>query len=95
MLTYVPRLGQTCLTAIKVSAFTKIFDPEEVFKKPLFGDPFAQACFQLCYGFFAWIAVLGRVARWLIFRPKIPILVNFFRPWNGKIGSTLWPFWYF
>jgi hypothetical protein len=25
-----------------------------------------------------------RVARWFIFKPKIPILVNFGGPWNGK-----------
>jgi hypothetical protein len=26
----------------------------------------------------------GRVARWYIFKPKIPIRVNFGGPWNGK-----------
>jgi hypothetical protein len=25
-----------------------------------------------------------RVARWFIFKPKIPIWVNFGGPWNGK-----------
>jgi hypothetical protein len=31
--------------------------------------------------------VWPRVARWFIFRPKIPIVVYFCRPWNGN-------FWY-
>jgi hypothetical protein len=26
----------------------------------------------------------SRVARWFIFKPKIPIWVNFGGPWNGK-----------
>jgi hypothetical protein len=26
----------------------------------------------------------NRVARWFIFKPKIPIWVNFERPWKGK-----------
>jgi hypothetical protein len=30
--------------------------------------------------------VWARVARWFIFRPKIPILVYFCRPWNGRYG---------
>jgi hypothetical protein len=35
---------------------------------------------------------LLRVARWFIFRPKIPIRVNFGGPWNGKGWYILWPF---
>jgi hypothetical protein len=34
----------------------------------------------------------ARVARWFIFRPKIPILSHFCRPRNGKCGSILWTF---
>jgi hypothetical protein len=26
-----------------------------------------------------------RVARWYIYKPKIPIWVNFCGPWNGKV----------
>jgi hypothetical protein len=26
----------------------------------------------------------NRVARWFVFKPKNPILVNFGGPWNGK-----------
>jgi hypothetical protein len=33
-----------------------------------------------------------RVARWYIFKPKIPIWVNFGVPWNGKGWYMLWPF---
>jgi hypothetical protein len=33
-----------------------------------------------------------RVARWYIFKPKIPIGVNFEGPWNGKVWYILWPF---
>jgi hypothetical protein len=29
-------------------------------------------------------AVSGRVARWFVFKPKIPIWVNFGGSWNGK-----------
>jgi hypothetical protein len=28
-----------------------------------------------------------RVARWYIFKPKIPFWVNFGGPWNGKFGT--------
>jgi hypothetical protein len=28
--------------------------------------------------------MMARVARWLVFKPKIPIWVNFGRPRNGK-----------
>jgi hypothetical protein len=33
-----------------------------------------------------------RVARWFIFKPKIPIWVYFGGPWNGKCWYILWPF---
>jgi hypothetical protein len=33
-----------------------------------------------------------RVARWYIFKPEIPIWVNFGGPWNGKGLYSLWPF---
>jgi hypothetical protein len=33
-----------------------------------------------------------RVARWYVFKPKIPIWLNFGRPWNGKCWHILWPF---
>jgi hypothetical protein len=40
-----------------------------------------------------------RVARWFVFKPKIPIWVNFGGPWNGKmllyfmtICNILWRF---
>jgi hypothetical protein len=33
-----------------------------------------------------------RVARWYIFKPKIPIWVNFGGPRNGKGGNILKPF---
>jgi hypothetical protein len=33
-----------------------------------------------------------RVARWFIFKPKIPIWVNFGRALDWKNGYTLWPF---
>jgi hypothetical protein len=33
-----------------------------------------------------------RVARWCIFKPKIPIWVNFGGPWNGKVWYSLWQF---
>jgi hypothetical protein len=26
-----------------------------------------------------------RVARWFVFKPKVPILVKFGGPWNGKM----------
>jgi hypothetical protein len=32
------------------------------------------------------------VARWYVFKPKIPIWVNFGGPWNGKCGYILRPF---
>jgi hypothetical protein len=32
------------------------------------------------------------VARWFVFKPKIPIWVNFGGPWNGKCFYILWPF---
>jgi hypothetical protein len=34
----------------------------------------------------------NRVARWYIFKPKIPLWVNFGRPWNRKGWYILWPF---
>jgi hypothetical protein len=36
--------------------------------------------------------LVARIARWFIFRPKIPILIHFCRPRNGKCGSILWTF---
>jgi hypothetical protein len=37
--------------------------------------------------------LLGRVARWYIFKPKIPIWVNFGGPYNGKCWYIVWSFW--
>jgi hypothetical protein len=34
----------------------------------------------------------GRVARWFVFKPKIPTLVKFGGPWNGKCCYSLLPF---
>jgi hypothetical protein len=34
----------------------------------------------------------SRVARWFIFKPKIPIWVNFRGPQIGKSWNILWPF---
>jgi hypothetical protein len=36
--------------------------------------------------------VSSRVARWFVFKPKIPIWVNFEGPLNGKCWYILWPF---
>jgi hypothetical protein len=36
--------------------------------------------------------VLARTARWYIFKPKIPIWVNFVEPWNGKGRYIIWLF---
>jgi hypothetical protein len=36
--------------------------------------------------------VQSRVARWFVFKPKIPIWVNFGGPRNEKGGYNLWPF---
>jgi hypothetical protein len=33
-----------------------------------------------------------RGARWFVFKPKIPILVKFGGPWNGKGTYILCPF---
>jgi hypothetical protein len=33
-----------------------------------------------------------RVARWFVFKPKIPVWVNFGGPLNGKCWHSLWPF---
>jgi hypothetical protein len=33
-----------------------------------------------------------RVARCYIFKPKIPIWVNFRGPWDEKVSYVLWPF---
>jgi hypothetical protein len=30
------------------------------------------------------VGILARVARWFVFKPKIPILVKFGGPWNEK-----------
>jgi hypothetical protein len=38
--------------------------------------------------FALWI----RVARWFVFKPKIPIWVIFGGPWNGKCWYILWSF---
>jgi hypothetical protein len=37
-------------------------------------------------------AMRCRVARWYIFKPKIPIWVHFESPWTGKVWLILWPF---
>jgi hypothetical protein len=37
-------------------------------------------------------SVARRVARWYIFKLKIPIWVNIGGPWNGKGWYILWPF---
>jgi hypothetical protein len=36
--------------------------------------------------------VLNRVARWFVFKPKIPIWENFGGPWIGKCFYILWSF---
>jgi hypothetical protein len=36
--------------------------------------------------------VMGRVARWYIFEPKIPIWVNFGKPKIEKCWCILWSF---
>jgi hypothetical protein len=36
--------------------------------------------------------LLARVARWSVFKPKIPIWVNFGEPWNGKGWHIQWLF---
>jgi hypothetical protein len=33
-----------------------------------------------------------RVARWFVFKPKLPTLVNFGGSWNRKSWYILWPF---
>jgi hypothetical protein len=33
--------------------------------------------------------ILSRVARWFVFKPKIPILVKFGGPWNKKCSYIL------
>jgi hypothetical protein len=33
-----------------------------------------------------------RVARWYMFKPKIPVWVNFVVPWNENSWYILWPF---
>jgi hypothetical protein len=63
--------------------------------------------FGLFYGYLVWfVAVLysfpvlvcctkknlATLARWYIFKPKIPIWVNFGKPKNGKGWYILWPF---
>jgi hypothetical protein len=40
----------------------------------------------------AFDSIPTRVARCFIFKPKIPIWVNFGGPWNGKGWYILWPF---
>jgi hypothetical protein len=36
--------------------------------------------------------VATRVARWFVFKPKIPLWVNFGGPYNGKCWYILWSF---
>jgi hypothetical protein len=36
--------------------------------------------------------IMARVARWYIFKPKIPIWVNFVVSCNGRCWYFLWPF---
>jgi hypothetical protein len=36
-----------------------------------------------------WIT--ARIARWHIFKPKVPIWENFVGPWEGKWWDILWP----
>jgi hypothetical protein len=38
---------------------------------------------------FAIAHMHNRVARWFVFKPKIPILVKFGGPWNRKCGYIL------
>jgi hypothetical protein len=38
------------------------------------------------------LGVPGMAARWYIFKPKIPICVNFGGSCSGKIWHTLWPY---
>jgi hypothetical protein len=42
--------------------------------------------------FFWACSVRSRVARWYIFKPKIPIWENFRGPWNAKGWYILWKF---
>jgi hypothetical protein len=42
------------------------------------------------FGFIALAA--DRVARWFVFKPKIPIWENFGGPWIGKCLHISWPF---
>jgi hypothetical protein len=39
------------------------------------------------------VSVSPMVARWFVFKPKMPIWVNFGGYCNGSCGSILWPFW--
>jgi hypothetical protein len=42
--------------------------------------------------FTQFVLLFSRVARWYIFKPKIPILVHFGGPWNRKGCYIIWPF---
>jgi hypothetical protein len=39
--------------------------------------------------FLITLPLMTRVARWFIFKPNIPIWVNFGGPWNGKCWYIL------
>jgi hypothetical protein len=44
------------------------------------------------WGFENWNRHSSRVARWIVFKPKIPIWVNFVGSYIGKCLYILWPF---
>jgi hypothetical protein len=45
-----------------------------------------SSCCHICHE-----TIKTRVARWYLFKPKIPIWANFGGPWNGKGWHTIWP----
>jgi hypothetical protein len=46
--------------------------------------------FSMCY--LSSAPIPPKVARWFVFKPKIPIWENFGGPLNGKCWCILWPF---
>jgi hypothetical protein len=59
----------------------------------IFCSGFSAFSFRQClfhtYSCLTWVAT--RVARWHIFKSKIPMSVNFGGSWNGKCWHILWP----
>jgi hypothetical protein len=54
-----------------------------------------QSCVRLFFEMVAQrpaLQFVSMVAKWHIFKPKIPIRVNFGEPWNGKCWYVLCPF---